>query len=245
MKTIKIERLAELMSYTLWSKGDMKRIYLNDVGYNTKKMSTKAFIFEKHGQFLVSCRIECPSQDINWIKSQEEEVMESIYSKIEDVVSMEVSDKIYVIAKNDKFINFCEKEVSIGELKDDEYEFYSEKKANEALCEISEDEAKIVAYDREEYLKIQCECIKNHPKEKMVDNTSTYLENKPSVINVNKEAKKPKDIKVEMYGVGTKCKHINFGIGEIIEETDSKVKILFPNAGEKELLKRFAKLEKV
>ena len=81
-----IEQLAERFNQTVWVKGDLKRIYLNDEGYNTKKMSTKTFIFEKDGEFIVSCRIECPSQPYQWIQSQEEEVKESVYSRIEDFI---------------------------------------------------------------------------------------------------------------------------------------------------------------
>lgn len=85
-KNVTLEQLAERFNQTVWVKGDLKRIYLNDEGYNTKKMSTKTFIFEKDGEFIVSCRIECPSQPYQWIRSQEEEVKEGIYSKIEDYI---------------------------------------------------------------------------------------------------------------------------------------------------------------
>lgn len=85
MKTnnVTIEKLAEKFNASVWSKCDLKRIYLNDKGYNTKKMSTKTFIFEKDGEFIVSCRIECPSQHYQWIQSQEEKVKEGVYSRIE------------------------------------------------------------------------------------------------------------------------------------------------------------------
>lgn len=85
-KNVTLEQLAERFNQTVWTKGDLKRIYLNDEGYNTKKMSTKTFIFEKDSEFIVSCRIECPSQPSQWIQSQEEEVKEGIYSKIEDYI---------------------------------------------------------------------------------------------------------------------------------------------------------------
>jgi len=85
-KNVTLEQLAERFNQTVWVKGDLKRIYLNDEGYNTKKMSTKTFIFEKDGEFIVSCHIECPSQPYQWIKSQEEEVKEGVYSKIEDYI---------------------------------------------------------------------------------------------------------------------------------------------------------------
>lgn len=89
MKTdnVTLEQLAERFNTTVWSKGDLKRIYLNDAGYNTKKMTTKTFIYEQDGEFKVSCRIECPSQPYQWIKSQEEEIKETIYGKIEDYIS--------------------------------------------------------------------------------------------------------------------------------------------------------------
>ncbi len=88
MKNVTIEQLAENMGKTVWTKGDLKRIYLNDAGYNTKKMSTKAFIFQNEdGEFCVSVRIECDSQPFSWIKSQEEQVRESILEKIEEILN--------------------------------------------------------------------------------------------------------------------------------------------------------------
>ena len=85
-KNVTLEQLAERLNQTVWVKGDLKRIYLNDEGYNTKKMSTKTFIFEKDGEFIVSCHTECQSQPYQWIQSQEEEVKEGVYSKIEDYI---------------------------------------------------------------------------------------------------------------------------------------------------------------
>jgi hypothetical protein len=83
---VTIEQLAQELGKTVWSKGDLKRIYLNDAGYNTKKMSTKAFIYEKDGEFRVSVSIDCPSQPDQWIESQENEVRQSILKNIEVVV---------------------------------------------------------------------------------------------------------------------------------------------------------------
>lgn len=58
-----LQQLAEKLHETVWTKGDLKRIYLNDKGYNTKKMSTKTFIWQdESGDFNVSCKVECPSQ---------------------------------------------------------------------------------------------------------------------------------------------------------------------------------------
>ncbi len=86
IKTISIETLAEKINGKLWVKGKKKRIYL-DCGYNTKKMSTKTYVFQRQdGTFGVSCNIDCPSQPYQWIQSQEEEVKESVYSRIEDII---------------------------------------------------------------------------------------------------------------------------------------------------------------
>ena len=83
---ITMEQLAEKMDVKIWQKGDIKRIYLNDVGYNTKKMTTKTFIYEKDGEFMVSCYIDCPTQAVQWIKSQEEETKNYVYGLIEKTI---------------------------------------------------------------------------------------------------------------------------------------------------------------
>jgi len=98
---ITIEALAEQMGKTVWYKGDLKRIYLNDAGWNTKKMSTKTFIFQdENGDFKVSCQVECPSQPRQWCKSQEDEVKEGVYSNIEAAISEleEISENTEVTA---------------------------------------------------------------------------------------------------------------------------------------------------
>lgn len=83
LKTISFEQLAEKLNGKLWTKGDLKRIYL-DRGYNTKKMSTKTYVYQREdGSFGVSCYIDCPSQTYAWIKSQQEEVIESVEKSIE------------------------------------------------------------------------------------------------------------------------------------------------------------------
>lgn len=84
MKTT-IETLATALEGKLWIKGDMKRIYL-DRGYNTKKMSTKTYIYEQNGEFKVSCYIECSSQPFAWIKSQQEEVISGVENDINEAI---------------------------------------------------------------------------------------------------------------------------------------------------------------
>ena len=110
MKTnITIEQLAEKMGKQIWSKGDLKRIYLNDAGYNTKKMSTKTWIYQDaNGNFKVSCKIECPSQAWQWIESQEQEVKESVYRDIDNALKlMELTFISYTINKN------CNNEITV------------------------------------------------------------------------------------------------------------------------------------
>jgi hypothetical protein len=88
IKTISIEDLAEKLNGKLWEKGNMKRIYLNDYGYNTKKMSTKTFVYAKEdGTFGINCKIECPSQNPNWIDSQENEIIESLTETIQEIIA--------------------------------------------------------------------------------------------------------------------------------------------------------------
>lgn len=90
MNTISIYELADKMNATVWEKGSMRRIYLNDEGYNTKKMSTKTFIWQdENNDFRVSVHIECPSQPYQWIKSQEQEVREWVEEKIERILKGE------------------------------------------------------------------------------------------------------------------------------------------------------------
>ena len=91
--TTNIYELAEKLNAKVWEKGDMKRIYLNDEGYNTKKMSTKTFIWQDEtGDFKVSVRIECPSQPWNWIKSQEQEVREWVLKRIDRAINGETDE---------------------------------------------------------------------------------------------------------------------------------------------------------
>ncbi len=86
MKTVTIETLAEKLEGKLWVKGDLKRIYL-DSGYNTKKMSTKTYVYQKeNGTYVVVCNTDCPSQNSNWIKSQENQIIESLNNSIENII---------------------------------------------------------------------------------------------------------------------------------------------------------------
>lgn len=97
MKTISIETLAEKLGGNLWIKGDLKRIYL-DCGYNTKKMSTKTYVYQREdGSFGVNCKIDCPSQAWQWIESQQKEIVESVEISINNILSDVESTNIQII----------------------------------------------------------------------------------------------------------------------------------------------------
>lgn len=85
LRTIAIEILSEKLNSKLWVKGDLKRIYL-DRGHNTKKMTTKTYIYENDNKFMVSCNIDCPSQNLNWIKSQQNEIIENVSEEINKAI---------------------------------------------------------------------------------------------------------------------------------------------------------------
>lgn len=121
---ITIEQLAEELKGNLWVKGNLKRIYL-DKGWNTKKMSTKTFVWQdENGDFKVSCRIECPSQGYQWIKSQEDKVKESVYEHIEEILA----EKVFIIV-NEKG-EYCDDMLKPCGLNDLCLKFfYSEEKA--------------------------------------------------------------------------------------------------------------------
>lgn len=125
-QTISLEQLAEKLGGNLWVKGDLKRIYL-DEGHNTKKMSTKTFVWQdEDGQFKVSCKVECPSQPWQWCKSQEDDIKKSVYRQIES----ELSDTAFIMTNEAGVpVNSNGKPVGLNE---SEY-FYTEK---EALKEI-------------------------------------------------------------------------------------------------------------
>lgn len=85
MKTLTIEQLAEKLNGNLWVKGDMKRIYL-DEGWNTKKMTTKTYVYEKDARFIVVCKVQCPSQPDEWCVSQQDQVINSVNERIAEVI---------------------------------------------------------------------------------------------------------------------------------------------------------------
>jgi hypothetical protein len=67
----------------------MKRVYL-DLGYTTKKMKTTTYVYEKReGEVGISCYIECSSQPMSWIRSQQDEVVDIVVKKIKNLENPE------------------------------------------------------------------------------------------------------------------------------------------------------------
>lgn len=110
MKNLTLQQLAEKLNGKYWEKGDKKRVYL-DRGHNTKKMRTNTYVCQlDNGDFKVCCYINCPSQDLNWIKSQQQQIIDSVQEDVDFITAEEV------------FIVFDEKEnkyaYCIGDLSD-------------------------------------------------------------------------------------------------------------------------------
>lgn len=81
-----IEELQKKICFSyLWEKHGLKRLYV-DFGYNTKKMKTTTYIYQNiDGDFIVNCRIICPSQPCKWIETQEAAVENEVYELIKNI----------------------------------------------------------------------------------------------------------------------------------------------------------------
>lgn len=239
---ITLEQLAEKLGQTVWTKGDLKRIYLNNAGFNTKKMSTKTFIFQtEDGEFKVSCRIECPSQAYQWIQSQEEEVKGSIYNDIERALATEV---YLVVNENDQFIDDCGNVVKLNNIYSDY--FYSHKKAENVVEEYGKVtnglvDMKVITMPIAEF-KAEVERLDDveraEKSAKQSETVSTIPVSKPSAkLEIN-------NTETPEFGIGSKVKSPRFGEGTVIAESDKIVEVEFTE-GNKQLLKQFAKLERI
>lgn len=87
-----IYELAERLGKNVWESGDIKRIYIDDAGYNTRKTSTVVFIWQDGDTFKVSCYIECPSQSCAWIISQKRIIID----KVSHTINVALSDYYYL-----------------------------------------------------------------------------------------------------------------------------------------------------
>lgn len=151
-KKLTIEQLSEKLNGSLWVKGEIKRIYLNDAGYNTKKMSTKTYVFQKDdGNFAVSCYIDCPSQSFQWIKSQQLEIISGIEKDIQAILS----DTVYIMTdKNGNIVNYKGEIVSL----DLSTHYFLENDAKNSIGD--HHYSAYIAMDRKEFDK-KCEELSN------------------------------------------------------------------------------------
>lgn len=212
MSTISIEELAVKLNGKMWVKEDLKRIYL-DRGHNTKKMSTKTYVFEKDGEFKVVCNIDCPSQNYNWIDSQEEQVKESVYEQVDEILKLLKVKLIEARLSSDE----TEIEVRISYNGNEEAEFLTEEKFDER------------------FNKYPQSVFDNLPQTKAPAKEVSANE-------VIAEIKVTEVKKTFELGSGKKVEHARFGLGEIIAEDGDAVIILFADRGETRLLKKFANL---
>ena len=150
--TITLEQLSEKLKGKLWSKGDKKRIYL-DEGYNTKKMKTSTYVEIVGGEFLVKCFVECPSQDFAWCKSQANIVIENVEAKMRELLA---DTYFYVVnEKTNEVIDDCRTIKLITDLYVGGGLYLTEKSA-ERFIELEEiDGYKVSEISRDTFEKLQ------------------------------------------------------------------------------------------
>lgn len=213
--TITIEQLAEKLGGNLWTKGDLKRIYL-DRGHNTKKMSTKTFVWQDEtGDFKVSCKIDCPSQPWEWISSQQDQVIDSVMEDIEEALS----DTVYILTnKEGRYVNYKGEEVSLN----DSENYLTEGKAKEEIDNCAGYSSYITmpraAFDAE---VARLEEIERPIREKVA------AEQEAARLKAAEEKKAEDDKKPKKYTMGMKVKHAKFGEGTVITTTEGLVEVDF------------------
>lgn len=230
-----LEQLAQELGGNIWIKGDMKRIYL-DRGYNTNKMTTKTYIFQRQdGTFGVNCQIDCPSQHDNWIEKEQQQIIESVEQQIKEALSevyfliKNIETGLYVSYSDDVFdvVDNCTKTF----LSNEEAETY----LNEEVSCINSNKAKtfeIVELSKAEYKQ----ALENQVSMPVVEPAQ------PEIVK-NKPKKAEQNTFIAL-GNGKKYEHPRFGIGTVVSEDEIMVEIEF-SEGRKSLLKQFAKLTEI
>lgn len=227
MKTT-IEQLSEKLGGNLWVKGDMKRIYL-DRGYNTKKMSTKTFIYEKDGEFKVSCWIECPSQSTNWINNERDRIIDNVENEISEALA---DSYFYIQSETGKAINDCGKEVEVGSLCIGS-DIFVKKGQAKTLQREEELEGQIIEISRADF---------ESAEESYSVERSKQAEEKKDVVTEKKVSEIiPTEVDMSVYSIGSKWNNKRFGLGEVISVDGNKVNMKF-DGGVKSLLAKFAGL---
>lgn len=229
METISFEQLAEKLNGKLWTKGDMKRIYL-DEGYNTKKMSTKTYVYERQdGSWGVSCRIECPSQNDNWITSQEDKVIEGVEKEIENIIKISTLELVEYKILEEK----AEAMVYVKRNADAEPSWFTE--------EIFYDE--FGSYPADVFggnVEADLEVVYEKRREAVrIENEKKASEKKESTVNFDI---KPAEGVLTDYEIGKTYNHSRFGNGICEAEDEKNIVINFSSEGQKKFIKNFVKL---
>jgi hypothetical protein len=218
--TITLEQLASKINGKLWTKGDIQRVYV-DYGFNTKKMTTKTYIYKKEdGTFGVSCYIDCPSQNYNWIKSQQEEVVQSVLAEIDNLLS----DTVYIMVDQDnKIVSQFGKEIKLNHCN----MILTEKEAKREL----ENCFYFKSYITMDRIEFEAKVAELDLLEPSINKTPTQTESSNRL-----------DEYTSTVPVGLKYEHARFGIGISTAENEEKITINFEEHGSKTFLKQFAKL---
>ena len=226
---ITLQELSERLNGNYWEKGNLKRIYL-DKGHNTKKMSTKTFVWQnENGEYQVSCYIDCPSQPYQWIQSQQDEIKESVLENINNIIRLlgvELVSFETIEDKNEVVVTVKEGKTESTFTEDDFYEEFGDYPVDVFGGELKKNADAM-------YEKNRAKRVEKAKAEKEVDKQK------------KEEAKKTKPSETN-YGVNTVVNHGRFGNGTVISETEDKIEIDFvSDIGIKSLLKRFTKLQVV
>lgn len=234
MENLTLQVLSDKLNGNYWEKGDLKRIYL-DEGYNTKKMSTKTFVFEKDGEFIVSCHIECPSQPYQWIESQENEIKEGVYKcieRIERINSLTLSDH-KIVSENEVEIM-----VYVSENNKDAV-WYTEDTFEEEFYYYINDVFDIPAFT---------EILENRAKEMEAIRAKHAAQKTANEVKIKAEKQEEaKELKASVLipNEGNRVNHKKFGLGTVKYCDSDTIEVLFDNmeVGMKKLLTKFVKLE--
>lgn len=97
MTAVTLESLASKFNGAkIWEKGDIKRLYIN-AGYNTKKMTTKAYIYQDaDGNFKISVYVECPNQNFTWIKGEQQRVISQIQQELDEILAEQKNEDVNI-----------------------------------------------------------------------------------------------------------------------------------------------------
>lgn len=240
MEATTLKQLAEVLDGNYWEKGNLKRVYL-DRGYNTKKMSTKTFVFQdENGEFKVSCKVDCPSQPWEWCNSQEEQIKKSVQREIEDATATE-----YYFAKKKTTELYFSSFGDVSYEKAIDYEaFYS---SEQQLLDEMDNCAEVP--EHYDFITIDKAKVDADVK-KCLDEYANKQKAKQAETEKSSEKEQPKkkviqtERKLREFTVGDIYTNPAFGNCLVTNQDDTYVHIQIQKTGEmKKLLRRFAKLD--